>query len=149
MSFWCDADKDIKPRLEGIGGATTDSAVINEYIARAQTEIKSELSGTYSITTMIGWDSAIPPRIKQLTADLATLLYLKDKSADFSGRVGDSQSTYSFMKRVREGEIEIFTSANTIIARISRTSPAVPITKTAKFSMGDEIDGSIGTLDDY
>jgi len=147
---WCSA-ADLEKRLAAVEGISVDALDLQEYIDRAQTEIASELSGTYGIDTMTAWDSPTPPRIVQLTADLATIMFLKDKMADFTGRVGDSKSTYGFLEKLCTGKVELFDTANVMITRIGRGDSFNSDRLTPKFSVGDEGAGTIGdgTLDDY
>jgi hypothetical protein len=96
---------------------------------------------------MIAWvytSNTVPPRIVQLTADLAALLFLKDKMADFSGRVGDREATYGFIKRLREKEVELYTAANVLIPRSTNVVTISNSNKTPIFSMGNEGEGTLG-----
>jgi hypothetical protein len=143
MAKWC-VVADVEKRLAAVGGLVIDEPEIEEYIDDAMAEIKSELSAAYPIATITAWSSAVPPRIAKLTADLASQMFLKDNVGDFTGRVGDRDSTYGFMKRLRDGEAEIYNASDEII---SRTGSQVKFNKSGKtpiFSMGNEGDGTLG-----
>jgi hypothetical protein len=150
MANWCGAT-DVQIRLAAVGGSNFDTNEIAAYIVRAQDEIKSRLLAVYPVTTITGWNTTVPARIKMLTADLAALLLLKDKMADFTGRTGDSKATYGFMDDLIEGTAEIFDANSNPIARTSHKVSFSTSSKTPIFSMGNEGDDTLGdgSLDSY
>jgi len=147
---WC-TKEDLDTRLAAVEGLALDDAEALACIVRAETEIKSELSGVYSMAVMTAWATAVPPRIAQLAADLAALFVLKDKMPNFTGRTGDRDSTYGFMKRLRESEADLYTADDVLIARSGYQIKFNTTSKTPIFGMGNEGDSTTGegTLDDY
>jgi hypothetical protein len=150
---WCLVG-DIEQRLTGVPGAyPTNQDEVEGYISRAQRLIESKLLPLYGKGRLDLWLTAVtvPPRIIDLTADMAALLILKDKIGDFKGRIGDRENTSKFLDELVNGEAELMGVDGNIIPRVTALTKFNKTSKTPIFSMGNEGDGTLGegTLDDY
>ena len=147
---WCEVES-IRSRIKPIEGLILkDDEEVSLYISNAENEVRSRIVEAYGADTLLGWDAnGAPPRIIQLVEDLSILLILKDKMVDFTGRVGDSKATYGFLSELQDGTSSLTDSNGQIIGRVSSKIRFNQTGKTPLFSMGNEGDGSTGTLDDF